>query len=99
MRPGIRQKRLEAVLQTMAILSLEGLVAGIRDIPHQIKLEGEVGIRLVINILAHQLSTRLQPDHKVGTQHSPEDVPGVSSGWRTRFGFRLEIVIRSGLAE
>jgi hypothetical protein len=58
MRPGIREQCLETVRQAMAELGLQGLIAGVRVIPHQIKLAGEVRIRRVVNILPHQLSAR-----------------------------------------
>jgi hypothetical protein len=41
MRPGIREQRLEAMRHPMAVLSLQGLVAGVRAIAHQIKHASE----------------------------------------------------------
>ena len=58
MRPGIREQRLETVSEAMAVLGLQGLIVGVRAIPHQIKLAGEVGIRRMVMVLSHQLPAR-----------------------------------------
>src|SRR5580658_11016141 len=55
MRPGIREQCLESVSEAMAVLNLERVIAGVRVVPHQIKLARELRIRRYVNILPHQL--------------------------------------------
>ena len=42
----------------MAILCLEGVVAGVRVIAQKFKLTGEVGIRRLVIVFPHQLAGR-----------------------------------------
>jgi len=61
MRPGIREQSLETVGEAMAVLNLERVIAGIRIVPHHIKLARELRIRRVVKVLPHHF----RPAHSI----------------------------------
>ena len=69
----------------MTVLNLECVIAGVRVIPHQIKLAGELRIRRDVNVLSHQLPARsaeVGDREDIGSSKTPlqRRVPFVGSG-------------------